>query len=239
MSFDFTLIEFRKMTTAQAKQTWFDEFDALTKHAKQAVVHWPWHDYGPINPENKAYTADMFESLINKAHTFGVEFVTGDDVSKRIKSYRDSRLKATQVDANTVDVNVQSTDAGRFAIDVPQASNGKVIKAVDGWYAYNDKQVFTDTDGGSFNIKLGTAADAVTHITQLPARANLVALTGNGEDLNFTLAGEGKMTVKTKCAATPFVSGASSFSYTAASKTLTINFAAIQSYNVQVNMTCP
>jgi hypothetical protein len=239
MSFDFTLIEFKGLTAAQAKQTWFDEFDALTKHAKQAVIHWPWHDYGPVNPDRKAYTADMFESLIKKAYTFGVEFLTGDDLRKRIESYRNSRLDAAQVDASTVNVKLQSADAGWFAVEIPQASAGKVIKAVDGWYAYNDKQVFTDKDGGTFNVRLGTAADAVTRISQLPARANLLTLSGNGEDLSFSLEGEGKMTVKTKCAAAPAVTGASNVSFSAANQTLTLNFSTAQAYNVQVNMTCP
>lgn len=239
MSFDFTLIEFKKMTADQAKQKWSEEFDALTKHAKRAVIHWPWHDYGPTNFNNNGYNADMFESLISKAYKFGVEFVTGADISKRIGAHRNSHLEATQVDANTVNVKLQSDDAGRFGIDIPQASSGKVIKSVDGWYAYNANQVFSDKDGGSFNVRLGTAADVVTRITQLPARANLLNLTGNGEDLSFKFEGEGKATIKTKCGTIPAVTGVSSFTFNPLNKTLTLKFAMATSYDVQVNMTCP
>ncbi len=239
MSFDFTLIEFKKMTAAQATTQWSNEFNALTKHAKRAVVHWPWHDYGPIDPEKKGYSLSMFTSLLSKAATYGSEFITGDDMRKRVETFRNSRLDVTQPDANTVTVKLQATDAGRYGIDIPQASGGKKIKAVDGWYAYNDTQVFSDKDAGTYTVRLGTAADSLTHITQLPARANLISLTGNGEDLSFSLEGEGKLTLQTKCMTIPTVTGASSYSYNLLNKTATLTFTNKQTYNVQVNMTCP
>ena len=239
MSFDFTLIEFKKMTAAQATTQWSNEFNALTKHAKRAVVHWPWHDYGPIDPEKKGYSLSMFTSLLSKAATYGSEFITGDDMRKRVETFRNSRLDVTQPDANTVTVKLQATDAGRYGIDIPQASGGKKIKAVDGWYAYNDTQVFSDKDAGTYTVRLGTAADSLTHITQLPARANLISLTGNGEDISFSLEGEGKLTLQTKCMTIPTVTGASSYSYNLLNKTATLTFTNKQTYNVQVNMTCP
>ena len=239
MSFDFTLIEFKKMTAAQATTQWSNEFNALTKHAKRAVVHWPWHDYGPIDPEKKGYSLSMFTSLLSKAATYGSEFITGDDMRKRVETFRNSRLDVTQPDANTVTVKLQATDAGRYGIDIPQASGGKKIKAVDSWYAYNDTQVFSDKDAGTYTVRLGTAADSLTHITQLPARANLISLTGNGEDISFSLEGEGKLTLQTKCMTIPTVTGASSYSYNLLNKTATLTFTNKQTYNVQVNMTCP
>lgn len=239
MSFDYTLIEFKGMTAAQAQAQWFTEFDTLTKHAKRPMVHWPWHDYGPINPYNRAYTLSMFTSLLNKASTFGSEFVTADDFRQRIEAFRNLRLETTQPDAATVNVVVRSANAGRFGIDIPQASNGKKIQAVTGWYAYNDNQVFSDQDGGTYTVKLGTTADAVTHITQLPARANLLSLNGDGKNLNFSLSGEGKMTVKSRCSATPTVTGASSYTADMVNRTIALTFTTNKIYNVTIRMNCP
>ena len=233
MSFDFTLIEFKKMTAAQAQAQWFSEFDALTKHAKQAILHWPWHDYGPFDPDKSGYTAAMFENLISKAASYGSEFVTGDDLAKRIAAFRNAKLDVTAVDAATTKVTLTSSDAGRFAIDVPQATSGKVIQSVDGWYAYNDNKVFSDKDGGTFNVKLGTSAANQTHIISLPARAELLSLSGTGTDLNFSIKGEGSMKVKTSCLLKPLVTGASSSSFS--SKTLTLNFNSNTTYNVKVD----
>lgn len=234
MSFDFTLIEFKKMTAAQAQAQWATEFDSLNKHAKQAIIHWPWHDYGPLNSGNVGYTSTMFESLISKASTFGSEFITGDDLRSRIESFRKSVLDVTAVDASTTKVNLTSADAGRFAIDVPQATGGKKIKSVDGWYAYNDTKVFSDKDGGTFNVRLGTTTDSVTRITQLPMRANLLSLTGTGTDLNFTIEGEGKMVVKTKCLLKPTVTGGATIT-SFASQTLTLTLPTRKSYTINVD----
>lgn len=234
MSFDFTLIEFKKMTAVQAQAQWFAEFDNLTNHAKQAVIHWPWHDYGPLNSDNAGYTSAMFENLLNKAYGFGTEFVTGDDLRGRIESFRQSALDVTAVDASTTKVNLTSTNAGRFAIDVPQATSGKKIKSVDGWYAYNDTKVFSDKDGGTFNVRLGTTTDNVTRITQLPMRANLLALTGTGMDLNFTIEGEGKIIVKTKCLLKPTVTGGATIT-SFASQTLTLTLPTRKAYTINVD----
>lgn len=239
MSFDFTLIEFKGMNATQAQAQWFAEFDALTKHAKRAMIHWPWHDYGPINLDKKGYTLSMFTNLLDKAFNFGSEFITADDLRKRIEAFRNTRLDVSQPDANTVAVNVQSNDAGRFGIDIPQAINGKKIQSVTGWYAYNDNQVFSDQDGGAYNIKLGSTSDAVTHITQIPARGNLINLTGDGKSLNFTFAGEGKMMVQTKCNNIPLIIGASSYSYNLLTKSLSLNFASNNTYNVKITTFCP
>ncbi len=239
MSFDYTLIEFKGMTAAQAQTQWYTEFDNLVKHAKRPMVHWPWHDYGPINPYSKAYTLSMFTNLLNRAYTFGSEFVTADDFRQRIEAFRNTRLDVSQPDASTVNVTVQASNAGRFGIDIPQASGGKKIQSVTGWYAYNDNQVFTDQDGGIYTVKLGTTADAITHITQLPARANLLSLTGNGKDLSFSLVGEGKMTIKSKCSVNPTITGTSSYSVDLVKQLISLNFTSNATYNVSITMNCP
>ncbi len=238
MSFDFTLIEFKGMSATQAQAQWFTEFDNLTKHAKRAMIHWPWHDYGPINPDNKGYTVAMFTNFLSKAATYGSEFVTADDFRQRIEAFRNMHLDVSQPDASTVNVNVQASNAGRFGIDIPQASGGKKIQSVTGWYAYNDNQVFSDQDGGTYTVKLGTTVDAATHITQMPARGNLISLSGDGRNLSFSFAGEGKMTVQTKCMTLPLVTGASSYTYDLLSKNITLNFTNNSTYNVKVTTAC-
>lgn len=47
MSFDFSLLEFRKLTAQQAEAEWVKEYTGLTNHASQAIINFPWHDYGP------------------------------------------------------------------------------------------------------------------------------------------------------------------------------------------------
>ncbi|MCK5896106.1 MAG: hypothetical protein KAG20_04830, partial [Cocleimonas sp.] len=90
MSFDFTLIGFQQHTAAEAKQIWFNEFDTLVAHNNQALIHWPWHDYGPNNTTGEGYSFDMFDSLISKAHQFGSEFITGKDFADRIKTFNNA-----------------------------------------------------------------------------------------------------------------------------------------------------
>ena len=236
MTFDYTNIEYTKLTAAQTEAKWAGEFDTLTKHAKRAVIHWPWHDYGPTSPGlAKGYTVAMFDNLIKKAYNYGAEFITGDDLRQRIDAFHNATLTVTQPDSSTVTATVQSSNAGRFALDIPQATGTSKIKSVDSWYAYNDSQVFVDKDGGTFTTRLGTAADSVTHITSLPARANLTAVSGDGTDLNFTLSGEGSMTVATKCTSAPTVTGASSSSF--AGQILTVKFNSSNTYTVKVD--CP
>lgn len=240
MTFDFTNIEFLGMTAEQTKQKWFGEFDSLTNHAKQAVLHWPWHDYGPFDPENKGYTVDMFESVIKKASEFGAEFMTGEDLRKRIESHTGTQLDVSQPEANVVQVDVNSLAAGRFAIEIPTANTaGKQIRSVDAWYAYDDDQVFTDRDGGLYRINLGNSADEVTRIYALPARAELVTLDGNGEDLSFTLDGEGQVKIRTKCGNTaPVITGVSTYNFNAASKELTLELNSLGTHTINVDVSC-
>ena len=236
MTFDYTNIEYLKLTAAQTDAKWQSEFSALTKHAKKAIIHWPWHDYGPTSPGlAKGYTLAMFENLLNTAYSYGAEFITSDDLQQRIASFHNAVLTVAQPDSSTVKAIVQSSDAGHFALDIPQATGTTKIKSVDSWYAYDDNQVFIDKDGGTFTVRLGTSADSVTHITTLPARANLTAVSGDGTDLSFTVTGEGAMKVATKCTSTPTVTGASSSSFS--SQVLTLNFSSKNTYTVSVD--CP
>ncbi len=221
MSFDFTLIGFQHLTAAQAKQVWFNEFDALVAHNNQAFIHWPWHDYGPNDTDNAGYSLDMFDSLISKAHQFGSEFITGKDFADRIKVFGNAGISISQ-QGNTIIGKVSASNSGQFALKV---AKGNSIKSVDNWYAYNDKQVFLDSDGGNYTIHLGSTPDAVTHISALPSRSKLITASGDGTDLQFTFKGKGKVKVTLKCETSNInVSGGSSSYTLAGSSAINIDF---------------
>jgi len=222
MSFDFTLIGFQGHTAAEAKQIWINEFNSLVNHNNQAIIHWPWHDYGPNDNVNEGYTMDMFTGLLDRAYNYGVEFITAKDLVNRIKAMKKSKISISQ-NGNTIIANVKANNAGQFALKVP---NNTVISSVENWYAYSDKQVFIDKDAGRYTIHVNNAsASSVTHITKLPSRSQLLSLSGDGTNLQFKLKGEGKVRVKLKCATTNInVSGAIN-AYEAISTTeISLNF---------------
>jgi len=237
MSFDFTLIEFQNRTAAEAKQIWFNEFDALTKHSPQALVHWPWHDYGPINFENVGYTYDMFDSLIKKAAQYGSEFVTGKDFVDRIKAFKASGL-SVEKQGDIVTAKVSAKHGGKFALRIPKDKN---IEFVENWYAYDDKQVILANGGGTYKIHLGSPSKAVSRITALPARGELLSLSGDGTDLSFEFQGSGTVSVTLKCAPSSFsVSGGSSQYTFSSPNTVGIRFATTKRHApTLVDATCP
>ncbi|MCK5917184.1 MAG: hypothetical protein KAG34_02075 [Cocleimonas sp.] len=236
MSFDFTLVGFQNLTAAQAKQVWFNEFDALVAHNNQALIHWPWHDYGPNDTDNSGYTFDMFDALISKAHQFGSEFITGKDFADRIKTFGNSGISISK-QGDTIIGKVSANNSGQFALKVAKGSS---IKSVDNWYAYDDKNVFLDSDGGNYTIRLGSSPDAVTHISALPSRSKLIAASGDGTDLQFTFKGKGKVKVALKCNPSSInVSGGSSSYTTAGASAININFTNnIQHAETVVDISC-
>lgn len=222
MSFDFTLIGFQNRTPEEATQIWFNEFDTLVAHNNQAFIHWPWHDYGPNDTVNEGYTFDMFDALINKAHQFGSEFITAKDFSNRIKTFGKAKISISQ-QGNTIISKVSANNSGQFALKM---AKGSTIKSVNNWYAYDDNNVFLDADGGNYIIHLGSIPDAVTHISALPSRSQLITASGDGTDIQFTLKGQGKVKVTLKCNPSSInVSGGSSSYTSAGSSAININFA--------------
>lgn len=237
MSFDFTLVEFQNRTAAESKQIWFNEFDTLTKHTNQGLVHWPWHDYGPVNAGNAGYTLDMFDALIKRAYQNGSEFVTGKDFANRIKAFKTAGLDVSK-QGNTVTANVTASDTGRFSLKVAKSTQ---IQSVNNWYAYDDSQVFLKNGGGTYTIQLGTPANNVTRITSIPSRGELVELTGDGTDLDVTFKGKGEVEVTLKCAPTGFTvsGGTNQFQFTTPSKVnLKFNSDILHAVT-KVNATCP
>jgi hypothetical protein len=178
----------------------------------------------------------MFDSLINKAHLFGSEFITGKDFADRIKVFNNAGISISQ-QGNTIYGNVKANNSGQFALKV---ADGNTIKSVDNWYAYDDKNVFIDRDGGNYKIHLGSTPDAVTHLSALPSRSQLISVKGDGTDLQFTLKGKGKVIIALKCNPANIAVSGGSNSYTAiGSSAIAIDFTHnIQHAETSVDISC-
>jgi serralysin len=203
--FDFTMLGFgipvpdgnggfipQPLTAEQAQAEWIRQYREVTNHGNKPIVLMPWHDYGPTNWENNGYNQEMFTALIREAYNSGAEFVTLADASNRIKAFEQSKVFVTS-SGDTITAEVIASGVGSFGLDV---SGDRTIKSVNNWYAYDNNTVFLPANGGNFTINLGTTQDDVTRISELPMRANLLSLTGNGTNLDYTFSGEGKVVLK-------------------------------------------
>lgn len=254
MTFDFTNIEFLEKTPDETKVIWNNEFNALTNHANQAVIHWPWHDYGPTigvtqttppyggyrkkdgTPIN--YTKEMFTNLIKTASEAKTEFVTGADLSKRIATFRTAILNFTQPSATSVSVTLTSSDAGRYAL-----KTNSPIASVTNWYAYNTEKVFPAKTGGTYTINLGATPASVMHVTKLPMRADLLSTSSTGSNnLKFSFVGQGQAEVTLRCSTTLnkiAVTGATKVSLNNTTKVLTLNFPNLKTNTATLTTQCP
>jgi peptidoglycan/xylan/chitin deacetylase (PgdA/CDA1 family) len=223
ISFDFNLIDFRKLTAAQAEVVWANEYAQLTKHGNTPFVLFDWHDYG-ITEALPGYTKAIYENFISRAYNDGTEFTTLDDAQNRIRAFDAAKLTVNQV-GDTITASItDATNIGKFALDIDAGT--KVIKNVTNYYAYDNDSVFTTKTGGSYTINLGTGADDVSHITSLDQRNELVAVTGDGTNLNFSFNGAGKVTTDMKAIAATQryrVTGADDFKVTGDKLDLTFN----------------
>ncbi|WP_242122673.1 cadherin domain-containing protein [Sphingobium sp. Sx8-8] len=198
-SFDFTLVEFQKKTVAEATAAWIAEFDKLVANAQTPVIVWPWHDYGAADFVSGSPTADspydisMFTTWLQHAVAANMEFVTLDDLAQRMTAVKNATI-TTNVVGNSITASVSGANVGNLALDVDR-QGALVIQNVTGWYAYDSNSVFLPQSGGTYTINLGAAADDVTHITDLPMRAVLMSVTGDGHNLAFSLQGEGKVVI--------------------------------------------
>ncbi|GAB4542593.1 MAG: hypothetical protein Tsb0014_35480 [Pleurocapsa sp.] len=203
--FDFTLIGFgipvpdgnggfvpQPLTAQEAQVEWIRQYNEVIAHANKPIVLMPWHDYGPTNWENNGYTEEMFTALIQEAYSKGAEFATLADASQRIQAFEESQLIIESA-GDTITAEVIASGVGNFGLDV---TSDRVIQNVDNWYAYDDNTVFLPSNGGKFTINLGTTQDNVTRITELPMRAKLLSLNGNGTNLEYSFSGEGKVVLQ-------------------------------------------
>ncbi len=252
MTFDFTNIEFLKKTPTETEIIWENEFNALVNHANQAVVHWPWHDYGPTIGKTEFYggaradgssinyTKEMFTKLIKKAFDAKTEFVTGADLSKRIATFRTAILNFTQPSATSVSVTLTSSDAGRYAL-----KTNSPIASVTNWYAYNTEKVFPAKTGGTYTIQLGATPTKRTHVTKLPMRANLLSTSSTGiNNLKFKFEGQGRAEIALSCTTTlnkMTVAGANkpkSPNPDAPIDTVILDFPNLKTNEATINVTC-
>ena len=189
---DFTLISFLGFTLSETAQIWQQEYAQLHKNAPLPVVHWLWHDYGATGFE-PGYAQAPFDVMVSTAAAGGSEFVTGEDLRRRVGALRAAQLDVTPVSQDVVAVQVGSSDAGRLSLDLPGSS---AISSVDNWYAWNANKVFVPKSGGNFTVRTSGPPAQVTRISKLPQRAELLSVTGNGVLLDFSFAGEGQVVVE-------------------------------------------
>lgn len=206
---DFTMIGFWNWTAQQAEAEWARQYTELMKHARNPIIHWMWHDYGPLDPFNDGYSLNMYQNTIALTANDNAEFATQADVQQRIKSFTKAKADVIFLDANTIHATITSSDAGKFCL---RLDDTKTMKNVGNWYAYNQHRVFLPKNGGSFTMALGSASDHITHITALPMRADLISVSGDGVDLAFSFQGEGKVIVALAAGVDFDISGADSFS---------------------------
>jgi peptidoglycan/xylan/chitin deacetylase (PgdA/CDA1 family) len=234
ISFDFNLIDFKKLTTAQTEAQWAKEYAQVTKHGNTPFVLFDWHDYG-ITASLPGYTKAIYDNFIARAYNDGTEFTTLDDAQKRIRAFDAAKLTINQV-GDTITASIaNATDIGKFALDIDAGT--KVIKNVANYYAYDNDSVFTTKTGGSYTINLGTTVDDVSHITSLDQRNELVSVTGDGTNLNFSFNGEGKVTADMKAIAATQrykVTGADDFKVTG--DKLELKFNANTSHTVAISV---
>jgi hypothetical protein len=193
ISFDFALIGFKNLTTQQAEQVWTEEYAGVKNHASQAIIHWPWHDYGPTQFDpDPDYKKAMFTNFIARAYNDNTEFVTVNELTERIKAFEKSQV-FLNTSGNTITAKVVGSDLGAFSLNIDNTT--QKIKSVNNWYAYDDDTVFLPQTGGEYTINLGATPDNVTRIVDLPMRAELTSVTGNGQELQYSFTGDGKVSI--------------------------------------------
>ncbi|MGE5946085.1 MAG: hypothetical protein ACM35F_05265, partial [Betaproteobacteria bacterium] len=235
MSFDFSLIEFRNLSAAQAEAVWTQEYNAIVAKGSTPIIHWPWHDYGPtewnLGAGNPGYTLAMFTNFIQRAYADGTEFVTGADLAQRIQSFVATDIKISQENGKIVAM-VTGSDVGKFALDV---ETNQQIASVDNWYAFDGAKVFLPKGGGTFAITLGSQEADVTRIAELPMRAELVSANGNGTDLDFALNGRGDAKVDLKAWGANSVIATGADSGTLSGEVLKLSFTNLGSHSVTID----
>jgi serralysin len=147
------------------------------------------------------------------------KFVTTEDLASRIAAEQAATLKETtsgNVITATVTPAAAEPDLGAMALNVTNGAAGQVIQNAGSWYAYNSSSVFlandTPTTAGaapspeSFTVTLGATQDDVTHVDDLPMRADLQSVSGDGSDLTLAMTGDGTVDFHVKTPGTNVIS---------------------------------
>lgn len=236
-----------KMSSVQASAYWKNEIDRILLHASQPIIHWPWHDYAAtisavpnsticqdllLKGSKSCYSLAMLEETVAYAYSKQAEFVTAADMVQRINTFRQAKMSVNQQNS-LLNINVTSNNVGKFSLQ-PNLPNGQIIQKVNNWYAYNDKQVLLDDDGGTFEILLGSSSDAVTHITALPMRARLISVSGDGNQIRFSFEGEGSSSITLSNAATNYNIVSDNGTVSKSGNNLVINFSSFGVHNVTI-----
>jgi hypothetical protein len=232
--FDFTDIEYKNLGPTQTVADWTTEFNQLTANSSGTpIIVWPIHDYGVAawntntNSDNDSpYTTQMFTDFVSQAYTKGYEFLTLEELAARIEAQHKANITYTTTgNAITATVTPDPTapDVGGMALKVINGGS-EVIQNVTNWYAYNAQELFLPSNGGSFTINLGTVQDDVTHIASLPMRGDLLSVSGDGLNLDFSMMGDGQVLIDLGQIgnSTPVVTGATSSNLAGDQLTLTL-----------------
>ena len=238
ITFDFSAIEFQNLTNAQTAALWDKEYNQLRSNAHKPIIQFAWHDYGATG-SNSRYDPAIFDRFIAKAAADGTEFVTFDDAQNRIRTLDKSKLTVNQVGdviSATATPDSATSGLGKFSLDIQST---KQIKNVTNYYAFDNDSVFLTKAGGSYTINLGTTADKVTRISALAQRAELLSVTGDGQNLDYSFNGEGKISIELNVpTGKGFVaSGANSYTLTGSRLDLTYDKVATQTGKVAIATT--
>jgi hypothetical protein len=173
---------------------WLAQYGNLTAAAATAVLHCAVRD-SLFREKGPAV-----EDLLKHAFEAGAEFVTDRELRDRLRAFPKVTLAvrplAGQPDALSVAAAAAPGETlGRMAVMVHQdeAPAPALIAGADGWFAYSDSRLFLPRTGGQFTLRLAAAppADRPTHIAKLDMRVELVNVTGDGDQLAFTVQGRG------------------------------------------------
>lgn len=235
MTPDFVLGDILQLDLDQFSQTWINEFDQQSLNMRQPVLHWLWHDYGLINPNNSPnYGPKPFEDIVAYAAGAGFEFITLEDYTDRFKAFKSSNVSVDYVGSDQMEIEVQGNDLGGLTIELPV---GKNITSAGGHYAYNSNQLFLPSDGGLFSLTTNQSPENVSRIISLDSGFELISITGDGTILDFTINGQGRVSMEFNSNVNGLfeVLSAGETVYTASGATT--YFQDIGSYTVQVRLT--
>ena len=249
MTFDFTEIQYEGKTIAQAEADWAAQFNSIAANAAGTpIVVWPIHDYGAADwnsttntPGDPLFSTQMYTDFIASAAAKNYEFVTLEDLASRIAAQEKAHINYTTVN-NAINVTVTpdatAPDLGAMALDVINGGTS-VIQSVTGWYAYNAQELFLPRNGGSYTINLGATQAAVTHIFDLPMRADLLSVTGDGLNLSFSMVGDGVVKVALPQVGDAVTVSGAGTSFSVNGKELDITLTGLGQHDVTVGVLSP